>query len=128
MTLVGREGGFIGVGVKEDGTKNDIVITPDKLSSYYSRISTIYENFIYDASFVKLREVGLTYRLPKTILNKTTLSNVSVSLVARNLFYIINHVPNVSPESNVSSSNVQGLENSGYPEYRTIGFNLNITL
>lgn len=127
MTLAGRENGIIGKGVKEDGSVNDILVPAENLSSYYSRIATIHETFIYDASFVKLREVSLTYRLPKTLLRKMPISNASVSCVARNLFYLVNHVDNVSPESNVSSSNVQGLENSGYPESRSIGFNLNLT-
>ena len=127
MTLEGRENGIIGAGVKEDGKPNDVLVTPDKISSYYSRLTTIHEAFMYDASFIKFRELSLSWRIPKSIYQKTILSNASVSLVARNLFYLMNKVDNVSPESSVSSSNVQGLENSGYPEARTIGFNLNLT-
>ncbi|MBO9683315.1 MAG: TonB-dependent receptor, partial [Flavisolibacter sp.] len=127
MTLEGREKGIVGAGVKEDGKANDVLVTPDKLSSYYSRLTTIHEAFMYDASFIKFRELSLSWRIPKSIYQKITLSNASISLVARNLFYLMNKVDNVSPESSVSSSNVQGLENSGYPEARTIGFNLNLT-
>lgn len=127
MTLEGREDGIIGKGVSEDGKGNDVLVPPTSLSSYYNRLTTIHETFIYDASFIKFRELALSWNIPKKIINTPVISNASVSLVARNLFYLMKKVDNVSPESSVSSSNVQGLENSGYPETRTIGFNLNLT-
>lgn len=126
-TLEGRENGIVGVGVKEDGTVNDIVVTPDKLQNYYSVMASIHENFIYDASFIKLRELSLGYTLPSSILANTPVSKATVSLTARNLFYLMNKMENVSPESSVTSSNAQGLENSGYPEFITYGINLNLS-
>lgn len=127
MTLAGRENGITGIGVKEDGKVNDIFVSPEKASSYYSRLTTIHEAFIYDASFIKLRELSLTYQFPQKWLKKLPVQNTSMSFVARNLFYLRNKVDNVAPESSVSSSNAQGLENSGYPETRTFGLNLNIS-
>lgn len=126
-TLNGRENGIIGVGVKEDGSVNDTRIDPVNISSYYSRLASIAEEFVFDASYIKFREIALTYYLPGKILQKTPLTRASVSLTGRNLFYLMNKLDNISPESHVSSSNVQGLENSGYPEARTFGVNLNIT-
>lgn len=126
-TLEGRENGIIGVGVKEDGTKNDVLVTPDRLPSYYSFMASIHENFIYDASFLKLRELSLGYTLPSSILSNTPIQKASISLTARNLFYFMNKLENVSPESSVTSSNAQGLENSGYPEFRSYGINFNLT-
>jgi TonB-linked SusC/RagA family outer membrane protein len=126
-TLNGREDGIVGVGVKEDGTVNDIKIAPENLSSYYGRLATIAEEFVYDASYIKLREISLTYFFPNKLLSKTAISRASVSLTGRNLLYLMNKMENISPESHVSSSNVQGLENSGYPEARTFGLNFNLT-
>lgn len=126
-TLNGRKNGIIGVGVKEDGSVNDTRIDPVNISSYYSRLASIAEEFVFDASYIKFREIALTYYLPGKILQKTPLTRASVSLTGRNLFYLMNKLDNISPESHVSSSNVQGLENSGYPEARTFGVNLNIT-
>ena len=127
MTLEGRENGLTGKGVKEDGSANDILVTPERMPSYFSRIAAIHEAFIYDASYIKLREFSLQYNLPKTIVRKTPFHNIGLGVTARNLLYLMNRLENVSPESNVSTSNVQGLENSGYPESRTYGVNLNIT-
>lgn len=127
MTLEGRDAGIIGKGVTEEGKENDVLVTPDKISSYYSRLTTIHEAFVYDASFIKFRELALNWKIPSKAYNKTFLTDATVSFVARNLFYLMKKVENVSPESSVSSSNVQGLENAGYPETRTIGFNINLT-
>lgn len=127
MTLEGRENGIVGVGVKEDGTPNDIRVLPENISSYYNRLTTIHEAFMYDASYIKFREFSLGYNLPSNILRPTPLKGASLTFVARNLFYLLNNAENVSPESSVSSSSAQGLENSGYPESRYFGFNLNLS-
>lgn len=56
-----REEGFIFPGVKEDGTVNDIQVDPQV---YYKSVSS-FEPYIFDARFLKLREWGITYSLPK---------------------------------------------------------------
>lgn len=127
MTLNGREEGIIGQGVTKEGNINQVWVSPQDLASYYSNLADIAEAFIYDASFLKLREASLTYRLPKSIFHNTPLSNVSISLVARNLCYLLNHLENVGPESNSTSGNAQGIENNGYPETRSFGLNINLT-
>jgi len=127
MTLVGREDGITGVGVKEDGSVNDIFVDPSRISSYYGRLTTIHENFVYDAGFIKFRELSLGYNFPYNWIEKTPIKTLGATLVARNLFYLRNKIDNVSPESSISSSNAQGLENSGYPETRYFGINLNMS-
>lgn len=127
MTLTGREDGLIGQGAKEDGSPNDIFVDPSSIASYYNRITTIHENFIYDAGYIKLRELSLGYNLPSRWIERTPIKSLGASFVGRNLFYLRNNIDNVSPESSISSSNVQGLENSGYPETRYFGVNLNMS-
>lgn len=56
-----REEGFIFPGVKEDGSVNDIQVDPQV---YYKSVSS-FEPYVFDASFLKLRELGITYRFPK---------------------------------------------------------------
>ncbi|WP_221406192.1 SusC/RagA family TonB-linked outer membrane protein [Daejeonella lutea] len=93
---------------------------------YYQGIAfAITDQFVYDADFVKLRQLTLGYTLPRTLIAKTPLQSASLSLVARNLFMLHNNVPNVDPESSYSVSGTSfGLENFGVPTTRSFGLNL----
>ena len=90
-TLPGREEGIIAQGVKEDGvTPNDVKVTAMK---YYMALSGITENCIYDASFIKLRELSFGYNFPTKWIRKIGLSALSFSVVGRNLWNIYDKVP-----------------------------------
>ena len=96
---------------------------------YYKAICNkdIAEEFVYDASFIKLRELSLSYTFPKSMLSSMkVVKGLSVSLIARNLWTIMKHTPNIDPESAVNATNGQGLELNGYPTTRNIGFNVNV--
>ena len=90
--------------------------------------SGIVEPFVEDASFVKLREVSLSYNLPKKALDKLPFSNVSFSLIGRNLFILHRNTKDFDPESNVSSGNGQGIEGNALPGTRRYGFNIKLEL
>ena len=123
-TLEGREGGVIGKGVKEDGvTPNDVAVPA---TQYYMAAAGVSEQFVYDASYVKLRELSLGYTFPKKIVSKMGMSALSVSLVGRNLWNIYDKVPLVDPEAALNNGNGQGFELYGLPATRSIGFNLNV--
>jgi TonB-linked SusC/RagA family outer membrane protein len=133
-TLQGREtsgdGSIVGDGVMADDNgsyvKNTVSVTAQ---NYWQGIvsSNIGEEFIYDASFIKLREVSLGYTFPQGILGKQRLvKGLNVSLVARNLWTILKYTDNIDPESAYNNTNGQGLELNGYPATRNIGFNVNI--
>ncbi len=128
-TLQGREAGYIvGDGVNEDGAENTVQADPQ---DYFGRIGggTIGEEFVYDASFVKLREVQVSYVVPTRLFARTPIKYASISLVARNLWLIHSNVDNIDPESLYNSTNQGiGLEHSGVPQTRSIGFNLNVRL
>lgn len=85
------------------------------------------ENFVYDASFVKLRQLTLGYTLPPKIFTGTPIRTLMLSFVARNLAILYKNVPNIDPESTYSSGNSQGLDYFGMPASRTYGFNLRAT-
>jgi len=57
-----------------------------------------YDLSIYDNSYIKFRELSLSYNLPKTLISKIGLSNLQVSLIGRNLFFIYKNLPNMDPE------------------------------
>ena len=136
-TLEGRDGenvisvpymgdvpAIIGNGVKEDGTPND---TKVKTMDYYMYISNnITEEFVYDASFIKLRELSFGYSFPKKMVNSIGLAGLQISVVGRNLWNIYDKTPLIDPESSFNNGNAQGLEMYGLPTTRSVGFNLNI--
>lgn len=81
--------------------------------------------FIYDNSYVKVREITLAYRLPKQWIQKV-FDDVSVSFVARNPFIIYKNVPNIDPDSNYNNGSGMGLEYGSLPSRRSYGFNVNV--
>ena len=129
-TLVGRENGLVADGLSQAGEPNVVMVSPNNLSSYYNQIGSITEQFMYDASFVKLREVALRYRLPKLAIGKVGITNASVSFVVRNLLtvYKDKNLENVDPESNVASNNQQGIERMTYPATRSYGLTIKFGL
>jgi TonB-linked SusC/RagA family outer membrane protein len=123
-TLEGRETGIVGDGVNEAGTKNTVNA---KAWDYYGTMASfVSSEFVYDASFVKLRQIVLGYNLPASMFKKTPIQGINISLVGRNLAILKKHTPNIDPESNYSPSVGQGLELAGVPPFRSMGINLNI--
>lgn len=84
---------------------------------------------VIDASFIKLREVNLTYSLPKTLLSKANIGAASVSLFGNNLW--IHRAGNnkyADPEINSGGSgNEQGFDFTAQPSLANFGMNLKIT-
>lgn len=127
LTLEGRENGLPIKGVDTNGNPVDMVIAPENLRTYYDGLRNISSTFVYDASFVKLRQVILGYDLPiEKIKGLSKLQGASVSFVARNLFILYKKTPNVDPESVFSAGNAQGVEQFGVPKTRSFGLSLNV--
>jgi len=82
--------------------------------------------YIYDASYVKLREISLSYTLPTSLLENTLFNKVVVSAIGRNLWIIHKNTPGFDPETGQSSGNTQGIANCSYPTTRTYGFNVTL--
>ena len=82
---------------------------------------------IYDAGFIKLREVNITYSLPTSLVQKMNLVDMKISLIGSNLWIIQKNLPDADPESG-SSSNAGslGLSIGSLPTTRNIGCNLTI--
>lgn len=81
---------------------------------------------VYDASFVKLRELKLIYALPAKLFAKTPIRGISIGLIGRNLAILKKNVPNIDPESATNTGNVQGIEGGAKPTERSIGFNFSV--
>jgi TonB-linked SusC/RagA family outer membrane protein len=81
--------------------------------------------FVYDAGFIKLREVALTYNFPTSFLGKS-IKAASFSLIGNNLWIIDSSVPYSDPEAGLSSGNTQGYQSGPMPSTRNISFNVKL--
>ncbi len=124
MTLEGREGGIHVTGTDVNGNSVDKQVPAyDYWRAGYSQISS---NFVYDADFVKLRAVSLSYAFPKALIEKTGFQAINLAVSAHNLWTLYSATPNIDPESNYSNSNAQGLERATLPLTRNYGITLNV--
>lgn len=130
ITLPGREEGIVAEGVIEqsDGTykpNTQRITARNYYSKFYARANV--ETNIFDASFIKIREMRLEYTFPKQILKRTFIKGLSMAIYGRDLFNI-NNFPAYDPETgNISAGNlVPGVELGQYPSTRTMGFNINL--
>ncbi len=121
-------GGLINPGVLADGTPNT-VRTPATNYGQYFYWGNASRNpgalTVYDASYVKLREAALSYRIPSSVL-KNFAQNITVSVVGRNLWIISKHVPFADPESGLGAGNAQGYLSGSYPTVRNVGFRVQL--
>lgn len=118
-------GGYVAPGVIDngDGTyrPNDIFVNPEEY--WMSVCRNAPSMFIYDNSYVKCREITLTYQFPNKWLGKIA-QEMSLSLVARNPFIVWKNIPDIDPDSNYNNTTGMGLEYGSLPSRRSYGFNL----
>lgn len=148
---VGREGGIIvetlegradgydltkpGNGVIGDGVKvvngqlvpNDVKITAREWHTAWTAGRAIAEGVMYDASFVKLRELQVGFNFPAQVLRKTPFKSATLSIVGRNLA-VWSKVPHVDPEvmSYTGGTALPGIEYMSIPSSRSFGVNLSL--
>ena len=126
-TLNGRENGLEVTGIDAaTGSSFTTTVDPEHLSTYYGRISSIAEEFVSDANYIKFRQLSIGYSLPSSLLENIFLEKVNMSFIATNLFYIQRDVENIDPESAYNVGNAQGLEYFGVPATKSYGFSLNV--
>ncbi len=115
--------GMIFNGVYADGTPNTQVLSAQE---YYKASYNISEAYIYSSTFVKLREVKLTYNVDKKLARKIGFDGASITAAGRNLFFIYKDAPNIDPETAFNTGNAQGLESLALPTTRNFSLNLNL--
>lgn len=112
-----------------DGSIND---TPVEAEEFFGNAYSICEMAVFDGSFLKLREMHLTYTFPQSLLKKSKIIKAAnISLVGNNLALLWTHKSNVlhiDPESTTSSGNTGvGFESNSYPPSRSFGLKVGIT-
>jgi len=119
-------GGIIYPGVTADGKPNTKRVDITSYGSY-GYVNNPAANFVYDASYVKLREMTLTYSLPESVARRIApFKGIDFSLIGRNLWIIHKNLPYADPEENITSGNIQGYQSGAYPTTKTVGFNVRL--
>ncbi len=108
-----------------DTEEGDYYVDPQR---YWEAASRIHEAFVYDASFIRFRQLSAGYSFRGSVLRNTPFQDISLSVFANNLFYLMLNTENISPESSFGTGNNGGFELYGYPEMRTFGVNLKVSL
>jgi len=109
--------------VKEDGTPNDIYV--DTQTLYESALFDLNEYYIYSKTYVKLREVNLSYNFPRALLAKTPFRTATFALIVRNPFLVYSKVGGGIDPSETSSLWGEGGQ---LPPVRSMGFNIKFSL
>jgi outer membrane receptor protein involved in Fe transport len=127
-SAVSEGGGVLLKGVNPDGNINQTRLNMLAYPQMGTQTTGPTARYVYDASYVKLREVLLTYNLPSSLMARLSpLRQVSISAVGRNLWIIYKNLPYADPEDNVGAGNIQGIQSGALPAVRTIGFNVKAT-
>jgi len=124
--------GYVANGVVNTGTaQNPNYVRNEKPVDPQAYWTNVFDNtpapFIYDASYVKLREVSLGYTIPKSVFEGAKINSIYISAFARNLLTFSKDLPNIDPESMYTSGNGQGFEYGSLPFRRSYGFNIKVT-
>lgn len=126
---IANGGGIILPGVLPDGTPNSIRVDQSQGSGLTNNpngyLGSASKDYVYDASYVKLREVTLGYSLPKNLLGGK-FQDVYFGFSGTNLWIIHKNLPDADPESGLSSGNIQGFQSGPMPTTKTYAFNLKV--
>ena len=132
-TLPGRETGIVGDGVVNIGTSSTpkyvtnttSISASDYYGQYYNRANEA--SSIYSATYLKLRQVGLSYSFPQSISSRIKAREMKIGIILNNVFLFTEN-PNVDPELNALQGRkyAYGVEDMSLPSSRSYGVNLNI--
>lgn len=124
-TLPGRETGLVLTGVTANGNAYTNTIPVANLrSAYYNSLNRYTELFVHDGSFVKLRQIILSYNIPVSKFKLLKIQSASIALVGRNLLTLYKKTDNFDPEQSLTNGPAQGIESIGLPRTRSYGVNL----
>jgi hypothetical protein len=126
MTLEGREGGVVADGVNAQGGPNTAKAGVQPFWEVV-RSQALIEPVVYDGSYWKLRQITAGYDFTKHLSPKSPIKGIKLSFVANNVLILKKYIDNIDPESfGYSSDNLVGMESTGLPTTRSLGFNLNV--
>jgi len=139
-------GGVLLQGVTQDGKANTKLVDAYDINvdgsafPFGSVNSLAARSYVYDASYVKLRELSVAYSLPAPVFGKqTVIKGIDLSLSGRNLWIIHKNLPYADPEQGAASTTPNsttpivynpnasiGYQTGVYPSVRTLAFNVKL--
>ena len=117
------DGGGIKLNGLNEVTKKPNSVYVEAQDLYEGALFSVWENWLYDASYMKLRELSVGFNLPKALLRKTRIQNASLSLAGQNLWLISSKVKGIDP----SELEQSWLEGGQLPGTHSFGINLKLT-
>ena len=117
-------GGILLQGVNPGGATNTTRTRMDYYANALGWVRAPNALHVYDASYVKLREITLSYKMSSKFIEKTPFNDITVSAVGRNLWIIHKNMPYSDPEAGLSSGNLQGYQSGAAPAQKEYGFNV----
>ncbi len=110
--------------------KNTKTVTQQQ---YWNTLATLNnlgvgEAYLYDATNIRLRNVQLSYDLPRGFLSKTPVQRANISLSCNNVWMIESHLNGIDPESVFATgTNAVGFEGGAFPTMRSFLFSLSLS-
>jgi TonB-linked SusC/RagA family outer membrane protein len=122
-------GGYIFEGVMEDsGDPNTIPISDPAYRGYLPYRERVITESVLDASSIRIREAMLSYTFPQEWISRLRMTNLTLAITGRNLYFFYKPADHIDPEAGYSSGNTgNGIEQSTLPSTRSIGFNLRVS-
>jgi TonB-linked SusC/RagA family outer membrane protein len=121
-------GGVVLDGVLADGSANTTRVRADYYANPWGYKHAPNAEHTYDAGYVKLREVSLSYDFDTAILEKLKIAQLTLTAIGKNLWIIDKSTPYSDPEAGLSSGNIQGYQSGAYPSVKEFGLNLKVQL
>jgi TonB-linked SusC/RagA family outer membrane protein len=118
-------GGILLQGVQADGTPNTIRTRMDYYANALGWTRAPHALHVYDADYVKLRELSISYSLNPKIF-RGYIQGMTFTALGRNLWIIDKSMPHSDPEAGLTAGNVQGHQSGAYPTTKDIGFSVKI--
>ena len=119
-------GGIILEGVDPTGKPNAVRTPMDNYTNALGSVKAPQAYFIFDASYIKLRELAISYNIPVKTLAKAKITGAQISLIGSNMWIIHKNLPFADPEAGASSGNLQGGQTGVLPTTRDMGINLKL--
>jgi TonB-linked SusC/RagA family outer membrane protein len=121
-------GGIVLDGVLADGSANTTRVSADNYANPWGYKHATNAEHTYDAGYVKLREVSLSYNFDATLLERLKIAKLTLTAIGKNLWIIDKSTPYSDPEAGLSSGNIQGYQSGSYPSVKEFGLNLKVQL
>ena len=125
-------GGYHVVGVSESGAPIDFYMEASEWGKRYFALWGAHDPWLYDASYIKLRQLRLGYAIPNAMLEGTFIKSADVSILGNNLLLLYSNIPQggLDPSEIEGSGSIAGefrsVEGGQLPPSRSIGLNVKL--